>query len=53
MSIVQKLRDALKRRPPSEEDLEAKAEAQRVRDELETIRVSQRSGAGSNYQSGR
>jgi hypothetical protein len=53
MSLLQQLRDALRRSPPTAEDLEAAAEAQRLRAEMETIRLSQRSTAGENYQSGR
>ena len=53
MSILQKLRDVFRRSPPSPDDVEAAAESQRLRDELETIRLSQRSTAGENYQSGR
>jgi hypothetical protein len=53
MSLLQQLRDALRRSPPTAEDLEAAAEAQRLRAEMETIRLSQRSAAGENYQSGR
>ena len=43
----------LKPHVKTQEDLEAAQEAARLRDEIETIRVSQRSGAGQNYQSGR
>jgi hypothetical protein len=35
------------------EDLEAAQEAARIRAEMETIRLSQRSMVGENYQSGR
>jgi hypothetical protein len=50
MGIFRKLRDALKPKPASPEEL---AEAQRLRGELETQRLSQRSQAGQNYESGR
>jgi hypothetical protein len=53
MNVLQKFRDLFRREPPSPEDLEEAAESQRLRDELETIRLSQRSTAGENYQSGR
>jgi hypothetical protein len=53
MSILQKIRDVFRRSPPSPDDVEALAESARLRDELETIRLSQRSTAGENYQSGR
>ena len=43
----------LKPLPKTPEDIEAAQEAARIRDEMETIRVSQRSAAGENYQSGR
>jgi hypothetical protein len=39
--------------PKTPEEVEAAHEAERIRSELETIRVSQRSMAGQNYQSGR
>ena len=35
------------------EDVEAAQEAARIRSEMETIRISQRSMVGENYQSGR
>jgi hypothetical protein len=50
VSIFTKL---FRRRPKSTEDLAAEAEAQRLRDEMQTARLSQRSQAGQNYQSGR
>jgi hypothetical protein len=40
--------------PPGAEDRAATAEAERLRDQMETIRLSQKAGsAGENYQSGR
>jgi hypothetical protein len=40
--------------PPGADDRAAVAEAERLRDQMETIRLSQRAGsAGENYQSGR
>jgi hypothetical protein len=53
MSILQKMRNVFRRSPPSPDDLEGLAESARLRDEQETIRLSQRSTAGENYQSGR
>ena len=53
MNPLRKLIAALRPGPPTPEELEARAEAQQIRDQMETIRVSQRSGAGENYQSGR
>ncbi len=50
---MKKLRGLLGREPRSSEEI---AEAERLRDEVETIRLSQTRGAGSagqNYQSGR
>lgn len=43
----------LKPTPMSAEDLEAAGEAAQIKDQIETARASQRSGAGENYQSGR
>ena len=53
MSALRKLLDALRPTPKTPEDIAAQAEADRLRGELETLRASQRSGAGENYQSGR
>jgi hypothetical protein len=39
--------------PKTPEEIEAAAEAARLRAEMQTARLSQRSGAGQNYQSGR
>ena len=44
------------RRPKDDDDLAARQEAERIRDQVETTRLSQTRGAGSagqNYQSGR
>ena len=44
------------RRPADDDELAAKHEAERIRDQVETTRLSQTRGAGSagqNYQSGR
>jgi len=51
MSILTRLRALFARKPPTQEELQARAEAQRLRDEVETARLSQRSQAGENYQS--
>lgn len=53
MSVLGKLRELLKPSPKSPEELAAAAEGARIRDEMETARLSQRSQAGQNYQSGR
>jgi hypothetical protein len=50
MNPLRKLVEALRPRPRDPADA---AEAQRLRDEIETNRLSQRSTAGPNYQSGR
>lgn len=52
MHQLRKLLDKLSSIPKSAEDIAAQAEAVRLRDELETVRLSQRSAAGENYQSG-
>jgi len=52
-SLVDKLRGLLHRKPVSPEDA---AQAQRLRAEMDNVRLSQSKGAGSagqNYQSGR
>ena len=38
--------------PRTPEDIAAKAESQRLRDEMETQRLAQRSASGENFQSG-
>jgi len=53
MNPFQRLIDALRPRPKTAEDVAAAQEAERVRDEMETIRLSQLSQTGENYQSGR
>jgi hypothetical protein len=53
MNLLRKLLDALRPTPKTPEDIAAKAESDRLRDKMETIRLSQRSSAGENYQSGR
>jgi hypothetical protein len=50
VSIFKKL---FRRAPKTPEDLAAEAEAKVLRDQMETARLSQRSQAGQNYQSGR
>ena len=54
MNPLRRLLEALRPTPKTPEDIAAEAEARRVQDQLDTIRLSQRSGsAGENYQSGR
>jgi hypothetical protein len=50
---LKRLLEALKRSPGTPEEVAAQQEAERLRDEMATIRVSQRSTTGENYQSGR
>ena len=52
MNLFRQLLDKLSPTPKSPEDIAAQAEARRLRDELETVRLSQRSTSGENYQSG-
>jgi len=53
MNRLRRMVDWFKPSPKTPEDVEAAQEAARIRDEMETIRLSQRSMAGENYQSGR
>ncbi len=53
MNPLRRVVDWLKPPAKTPEDLEAAREAIRIRDEMETIRISQRSMQGENYQSGR
>ena len=52
MTLIEKLLGLLRRTPRTSEEIEAELESQRLRDDLETLRLSQRSTAGENYQSG-
>ena len=54
MSLLTKLLAAIRPAPQTPEDIAAEVEAKRLADQIETTRLSQRSGsAGENYQSGR
>jgi len=53
MSRFKELLDRLRSRPTSPEDLAAAVEARRLQDRNQDVRLSQRSSAGENYQSGR
>ncbi|NUR75652.1 MAG: hypothetical protein HOQ28_05095 [Thermoleophilia bacterium] len=53
MSILRKFFELFRPTPKTPEEIAAQAESDRLRDEMETIRLSQRSAAGENYQSGR
>jgi hypothetical protein len=52
MTIFQKITDALRRRPLTEEDLAARAEAKVAREQMLQDRLSQESRGGQNYRSG-
>jgi hypothetical protein len=53
VQLVSRIVAWLKPAPTSPEEIEAEHEAARVQAEQEAIRLSQRSSAGSIYQSGR
>jgi hypothetical protein len=53
MNRFKKMLDKLRPRPTSPEDLAAEVEAKRLQDRNQDVRLSQRSSAGENYQSGR
>jgi len=53
MKMLRRLLGSLRPKPETPEELAAQADSDRLRDELETIKLSQRSTAGENYQSGR
>lgn len=53
VNALRKLLNVLTPAPKTPDEIAAKAESEHLRDELETLRLSQRSGAGENYQSGR
>jgi hypothetical protein len=53
MKIWGKLVEALSPTPKTPEEIAERAEAERLRDEMQTQRLSQGSTAGENYQSGR
>ena len=53
-NLLKRLFAAVRPTPKTMEDVAAEAEAKQLRDQMETVRLSQRSGsAGENYQSGR
>jgi hypothetical protein len=54
MNPLKRLFEALRPTPKTPEDIAAEAEAKRLRDQRQDIKLSQRAGsAGQNYQSGR
>ena len=52
MTIVDKIRNALRRKPLTDEDLAARAEAKIIREQMLQDRMSQRTPGGQNYRSG-
>jgi hypothetical protein len=52
MTIARKLKDAFRRRPLTEEDLAARAEAKIVREQMLQDRLSQETRGGQTYRSG-
>jgi hypothetical protein len=53
MKLLGRLRGLFKSRPITPEEAEDEAEAKRLQYESDSIRASQRTMAGQNYQSGR
>ena len=54
MNLLKKVFEAFRATPETPEDIAAEVESKRLADQIETTRLSQRSGsAGENYQSGR
>ena len=53
MNPLKRVMDWLKPPPKTAEDIEAALEAAHIRDEMKTDRLSQRSAAGSIYESDR
>jgi hypothetical protein len=53
MNPLKKLLTAFRPTPKSPEDIAAEEEAKRLQDQNLDVRLSQRSSAGQNYQSGR
>lgn len=52
VSIFQKLKDALRRRPRTDDDLAARAETNAVREQMLQDRLSQVTRGGKDYRSG-
>lgn len=53
MKLLERLRGLFKSRPVTPEEAEEVAEAKRLQYENDSVRASQRTMAGQNYQSGR
>jgi hypothetical protein len=52
MAILGKVKDVFRRRPLTDEDLAARAEAKIAREQMLQDRLSQESRGGQNYRSG-
>jgi len=52
MSIMDKIRNALRRKPPTDEELAARVEAEAVREQMLQDRLSQETAGGQSYRSG-
>jgi hypothetical protein len=52
MALVDKLRGMFRRRPLTDDELRARAEAKVIREQMLQDKLSQGSGGGSNYRSG-
>jgi hypothetical protein len=52
MTIIDKIRGALRRKPPTAESLAASAEAKVLREQMLQDRMSQGTPGGQNYRSG-
>ena len=53
MKLVTKLIASLRPAPKTPEEIETEHEAEQIRDEMNTVRLSTRSLAGTNYQTER
>jgi|GraSoiStandDraft_48_1057284.scaffolds.fasta_scaffold689893_2 hypothetical protein len=53
MKLVTKLIASLRPAPKTPEEIETEQEAEQIRDEMNTVRLSTRSLAGTNYQTER
>ena len=53
MSLLTRIVTLLRPAPRTSEEIAADEESRQLREEMETARMSQRSYAGQNYQSGR
>jgi hypothetical protein len=53
MSIIDKIRSALRRKPLTDEELAARAEAKVAREQMLQDRLSQETSGGQSYRAGR